>query len=61
MESIIISTCVIPVKNMLSSVIDYVYIGVQRTLYHMVQRQSPEVQYQQNRLACAGLLLYDYQ
>ena len=36
------------------------YRGVQRTdrkLHHMVQRQSPEVQYQQNHEACVGLLL----
>ncbi len=41
-----------------ASLRDYFYRGAQRTdreLLHMVQRQSPEVQYQQNQWACGGL------
>ncbi len=43
---------------MLSSLRDYLYRGVQRTdgeLRHIVKRQSPEAQYQQNQSACGAL------
>ena len=47
--------CIIPQRNMLSTLRDYFYRGVQRTdreLRHMVQQKSPEAQYQQNQHSC---------
>lgn len=39
---------------------DYLYRVQSTELYHMVQRQSPENQHQQNQLDCVGLLLVCY-
>ncbi len=55
-------TCLIPMNHFQWETyrlhLETIFTGVQRTdgeLCHMVQRQSPEAQYQQDQRACGGL------